>query len=151
MPQTHLKFKINHPHVVAECFDDEVVAINLDTGSYYSIGKSGFTIWALISTGATLHEIMAEVNQRYSGEPPVIEQAVQQFVNELQQAQLIVAQANGANVVPPRASTQASPLSEKVGFDPPILSEYSDMQDLLLLDPIHEVDDTGWPQKQTLN
>jgi hypothetical protein len=32
-------------------------------------------------------------------------------------------------------------------FQPPTLESYNDMQDLLLLDPIHDVDDMGWPQK----
>jgi hypothetical protein len=27
----------------------------------------------------------------------------------------------------------------------PVLNKYTDMQDLLLLDPIHEVDERGWP------
>jgi hypothetical protein len=27
----------------------------------------------------------------------------------------------------------------------PVLSIYDDMQDLLLLDPIHDVDESGWP------
>lgn len=152
MPQTQLKFKINHPHVVAECFDAEVVAINLNTGSYYSMGKSGVTIWALVSTGARLHDIMAEVNQRCSGEPPAMKQAAQKFMAELQQPQLIVVQANGnpPDFSAPSTSSTA-PLCEKMSFDPPVLCEYSDMQDLLLLDPIHEVDSQGWPKKQTLN
>jgi hypothetical protein len=30
-------------------------------------------------------------------------------------------------------------------FQPPTLRKYTDMQDLLLIDPIHEVDDLGWP------
>jgi hypothetical protein len=27
-----------------------------------------------------------------------------------------------------------------------LLNKYSDMQELLLLDPIHDVDDAGWPK-----
>jgi hypothetical protein len=27
-----------------------------------------------------------------------------------------------------------------------VLQKYTDMADLLLLDPIHEVDEQGWPQ-----
>jgi hypothetical protein len=30
-------------------------------------------------------------------------------------------------------------------FSRPILTKYTDMKELLLLDPIHEVDETGWP------
>ena len=30
----------------------------------------------------------------------------------------------------------------------PKLTVYEDMQDLLLLDPIHDVDETGWPARR---
>ena len=36
----------------------------------------------------------------------------------------------------------------KPAFDPPRLEKYSDMQDYLLIDPIHEVDEPGWPAKR---
>ncbi len=32
-----------------------------------------------------------------------------------------------------------------VPYAPPALETYTDMQELLLLDPIHDVDETGWP------
>jgi hypothetical protein len=38
---------------------------------------------------------------------------------------------------------------EGTAFNPPVLSVYSDMEDLLLLDPIHDVDETGWPQPRS--
>ncbi len=34
---------------------------------------------------------------------------------------------------------------DRPAFEAPVLESYSDMQDLLLLDPIHDVDDAGWP------
>jgi len=49
------------------------------------------------------------------------------------------------------ASAQAgnAPIGEMIpvtiAYAPPVLETFSDMQDLLLLDPIHEVDDAGWP------
>jgi hypothetical protein len=30
-------------------------------------------------------------------------------------------------------------------FSPPVLQKFSDMQELLLVDPIHEVKAEGWP------
>jgi len=149
MSQSQLKFKINQPHVVAENFDDEVIAINLDTGRYYSIGQSGATVWTLVSSGATFSEVMAEVRARYLGEPAMMEQAVEQFVAELQRTQLIVAQSNGVNATFPTLSKPTTIPPEKNLFNPPTLCEYSDMQDLLLLDPIHDVDETGWPKRKT--
>ena len=40
---------------------------------------------------------------------------------------------------------EAGSETEKPSFEAPILHKYTDMQDLLLLDPIHEVDEAGWP------
>jgi hypothetical protein len=34
---------------------------------------------------------------------------------------------------------------DKPPFEMPKLSKYTDMEDLLALDPIHEVDEMGWP------
>ncbi len=34
------------------------------------------------------------------------------------------------------------------GLLKPRLETYSDMQDLILLDPVHEVDERGWPHAQ---
>jgi hypothetical protein len=33
----------------------------------------------------------------------------------------------------------------KKPFTDPVIEIYTDLQDLLLLDPIHDVDDRGWP------
>jgi hypothetical protein len=35
--------------------------------------------------------------------------------------------------------------SPREPFAAPALNTFSDMQELLLLDPIHEVDEAGWP------
>lgn len=42
-------------------------------------------------------------------------------------------------------SPPAAPVGERPPFVRPILQKYTDMADLLLLDPIHEVDEQGWP------
>ena len=43
------------------------------------------------------------------------------------------------------AQVETDPGIERLSFEAPILHKYTDMQDLLLLDPIHEVDEAGWP------
>jgi hypothetical protein len=45
--------------------------------------------------------------------------------------------------VPP--SPEPVPQTEKKHFVAPCLHKYTDMQELLLIDPIHDVDDYGWP------
>ena len=41
--------------------------------------------------------------------------------------------------------------SKKKAFAKPKLSKFGDMQDLLLLDPIHDVDQQGWPNSPENN
>jgi hypothetical protein len=35
------------------------------------------------------------------------------------------------------------------GYDPPVLNRYDDLQKLALLDPIHDVEEAGWPNRKT--
>ena len=37
------------------------------------------------------------------------------------------------------------PVEFPADYAPPAMSKYTDMEDLLLLDPVHEVDEVGWP------
>ncbi len=147
MSQFPLKFQRNHPQVITEHFDDEVVAINLETGCYYNMEKSGALVWMLICQGVTFDEIMHEVEQRYLGERALIEPSIWQFMDELQQAQLVV-QSTDSAIAQPDTPLRLPASSAKIAFTPPVLCEYTDMQELLLLDPIHEVSNQGWPVRQ---
>ncbi|HEX2154966.1 MAG TPA: hypothetical protein VHL52_13445, partial [Acidimicrobiia bacterium] len=36
-------------------------------------------------------------------------------------------------------------VAEVTPFEPPVLEEFDEMKEMLLYDPIHDVDETGWP------
>jgi hypothetical protein len=63
----------------------------------------------------------------------------------LQQEELIVSENGERTEGIKEFNAQVQPGPEKPRFEPPILRTFEDMQDLLLLDPIHEVDEMGWP------
>ncbi len=142
-------FRISTSQVIEETIDDEVMIVDLESGNYYSLDKVGADIWHLIKMkeGASAAQLVASCAKRYEGCRVEIENGVRQLVAELEQEKLIVAvQPNGSSAVtngkmPAAHGTQ----SQKSRFEVPILHKYTDMQDLLLLDPIHEVDETGWP------
>jgi hypothetical protein len=143
-----VRWRVNQPSVVHEILDGEVVLINMDTGSYYSLDGIGADAWALIEIGAaTTNEIVGEISRRYDGDPLEVKQAVVRLIEELRQEGLIVADGTGA--VEPTATPAGlnHKEAEKRKFEAPTLQKYTDMQELLLLDPIHEVDDTGWPNR----
>lgn len=83
---------------------------------------------------------MAHLAVRYDADPALVETAVTDFVGRLHDEGLIRAAPDGQ----PRVAL-AVPARSSVEFSAPTISVYSDMEDLLLLDPIHDVDETGWP------
>ena len=139
------RFRVNSPNVTHETIDDEVVIINLDSGSYYSMSGIGAAIWSLIDSGASIDEASAHATARYAGEAESIRAGLGALVEALHGEALIVADRNRTPV--PLAAT-ASVDGDRPAFAAPTLQKFTDMQDLLLLDPIHDVTEDGWPHKE---
>ena len=139
------RFRINTPTVTHETIDGEAVIINLDSGNYYSLVEAGSFIWALVDKGASASEVQDVVQLSYEGDAADIDQGVQQLLAQLQQENLIVP-VNGIPAVDLTDLTASHIGQGKPSFKAPALNKFSDMQELLLLDPIHDVDDTGWPK-----
>ena len=143
----HMRFRINSPHIIHETIDLETVIVNLDTGNYYSLDQIGVEIWNLIEKHISLDEIIEDISRRYEGNRTLIEQAVIQLANELNQENLIINDSSEPSETNSgfdyKEITGAQ--TKKMSFEAPILHKYNDMQELLLIDPIHEVEETGWP------
>ena len=144
------RFQVNKPKVINEIIDGEAIIVNLDNGNYYSTDKVGAVIWNLLENGSAQQQIVETLAQQYTGSPVAMAEGVRKLITELQHEGLIVPQqekepsTNGATSQNPTQETQAQN-GEKPLFETPVLHKYNDMQDLLLLDPIHDVDETGWP------
>ncbi|PSB02892.1 PqqD family protein [Merismopedia glauca] len=140
-------FRINSPKVVHETIEGEVVVVNLDRGDYYSLAKVGADIWDGIARGISQDNLITEISHRYDGSYEEIKASIDIFIEKLQLEKLIVLEsANTAAIA--NNGTQETPsntIKDKAKFEPPTLEKFTDMQDLLLLDPIHEVEETGWP------
>ncbi|WP_242048942.1 PqqD family protein [Planktothrix sp. FACHB-1365] len=142
------KFNANTPKVVHESIDGEVVVVNLEQGDYFSLVKVGADIWDGLMRGLSRGDIVSEIIQRYEGEHTIIENAVNHLIEQLQKEELIVLHT-GDEVDShnnPNDPTPTIANLEKLKFEPPSLQKYTDMEELLALDPIHEVDEQiGWP------
>ena len=66
------------------------------------------------------------------------------FCAELEREGLIVSLDGTADSDPEPSFDLPQPNNGQV-FSPPVVEKYTDMQDLVLLDPVHEVDERGWP------
>ena len=145
-----MRFKINTPDVIYESFDNEVFIIHFETGSYYSLDKSGKDIWEVIKGGATAIEIIEHLTHMYKGPREHKKTAVNQLIAELQRENLIVpgkVEESGCEGEA-KGQVEKHPETEKLRFETPALQKYTDMQELLLLDPIHDIDYTDFSSKK---
>jgi hypothetical protein len=134
--------RVNAPAVVAEIIDGEAVIMDLSTGHYFSTLQVGCDIWRGIELGASRSALVRGLVSAYGVEPDVAAAAVGSFVDELLQRKLVL-ESNGTASNDELPATWVSPTGQP--FSTPVLNAYTDMEELLLLDPIHDVDQAGWP------
>lgn len=139
-------YRINRPEVIDEQFEDEYVLVNLRTGVYYCLSSGSAVVWDALGSGATAAEVLQHVGALYQGDPADMQDQVSGILSDMEREALISQEASLANGRAPRAATPQAPLPHP-DFPQPRLEKYTDMQALLLLDPIHQVDETGWPSK----
>ena len=142
-------YKINSPTVINETIENESVIINLDNGFYYSLESVGAEIWDALDKHISLSDICTGLAKKYNIEKDTAESTVNEFITQLIKENLIVPLSESERTTNNltclfrgRASAQ---------FSKPVLNKFGDMQDLLLLDPIHEVDEAGWPHSKPEN
>lgn len=137
-------FRVNSPGVAWEDFQDEVIIVNLESGAYFSTRDVGAEIWRRLASGSPLAAVEDSLLALYEVEAEVLAAALADFAATLQEHGLLVPAAESASA----PDTATAVPGAKRSFVAPTLEAYSDMQDLLLLDPIHEVDESGWPNPQ---
>jgi hypothetical protein len=134
-------YRVNSPYVVHEMIEGEVILVNLDSGSYYSLDGAGAAFWEQLDQGASLPAAVAALQAHYEAAPETIAAAAAALLNDLL-AEGLVKEAGSPPASPTVTSLSAN---GRRPFIAPVLNKHTDMQDLLLLDPIHEVDQAGWP------
>ncbi len=131
------------PNIMHEMIDDEVVVVNLDNGTYYSFDGVGGQVWSLIGgEGRSLASLTTKAASLYAGESEQIAAAVGRFIGQLTDEGLLRIEAGEDKADDAKMDAGAPPSAP---FVEPSLQKYTDMEALLLADPIHEVDDAGWP------
>jgi len=137
------RYRVNGPNIVSDVIDDEAVIVNLENGTYYSLSAPGAEIWEALRGGATVAEVHQLLTARYEGDAGDITAALGDLVGEMEREGILVAEDQ-----PVGATTGAvdhAARADRPSFQRPVLHRYSDMEAILMLDPIHEVDETGWP------
>ncbi|MDT9600475.1 PqqD family protein [Sphingosinicella rhizophila] len=131
------RYEMNTPSVAGEVIDGEAIIMHLGSGHYFSTDGSGALLWAGIEQKQDMAALADALVAAYAIGRDEAEAAAGAFVTDLK-ANDLIREAAGAG-------GEFSPPAIGGAYAPPRLQRYTDMQDLLLLDPIHDVDEVGWP------
>jgi hypothetical protein len=137
------RYRINPDKIVYETFGNEVLVINLDIGTYHSLTGASSRLWAILVSGAPAEAIVTALTRAHDHDPGLMADAVREFLGRLT-AENLVEQDASPDAFAPQDVTEM-PCGSKTPFTGFELSTFTDMQDLLLLDPIHDVEEAGWP------
>jgi len=132
-----MRYRVNTPAVASQVIGGEAMLIHFDSGRYYAVEGSGADVIGWLEEGRSIDEVVDAWGETGARRDAIAE-TIERFVRTLLDEGLLVALADGA---PP---TTARPTA-RAAFAPPSLATYTDLEDLLRLDPIHDVDDAGWP------
>lgn len=121
-------------HVTHQTIDGEVIAIHFNTGHYFSMRGSAAAIWQQVAAGQPVERI-AKI---FPDAPPDAPEQIAAFVAQLGEADLL-------EEAPASTAGADAPAFEVPVWNPPVLESFSDLSQLLLADPIHDVEE-AWPK-----
>lgn len=127
--------------IVHETLDGEAVIINLVSGTYYSLQGIGAILWQDVVASTTAGDLGRRLVAEADLAPDAARAAVDQFVAGLYGEALIAVDPAPANATPAVADLPGD-LGQAL-----TLQRFTDVQELLALDPVHDVDEVGWPVK----
>ena len=140
MRNADLRLTPNRTNVAAKVIDGEAIILDVTRGAYYSLDGAGAVIWTSIEQGHPLRAIVRILEERYDGTSNQFEQHVEDLTDHLLREGLVVP-AIGAKV---HVEEPIPPVGLRQPFTAPELHKYTDMGDLLALDPPMPVlDDSG--------
>lgn len=138
-----MDYKLVSGHLSIERLDGEVIAIDFRSGKYGSfIGPSADIMW-LLQTETPRSRWYSLVSESFPKGPSkeAFNRDIEDFMNRLAELQIIeeASQLTG--------SVESLPEDyERAVWSTPVFAIQDDLVELLVIDPIHDTSDDGWPQ-----
>ena len=136
-------YGIDEMAVVSDVIGGEAVMLHRVSGDYFSTDGTGCLIWQWIGKGQSRDWMIKTLSTRFAAEPSEISVAVDAFLADLVNHKLVRGIGEGVGSLAEAALESLS--QARTEFVPPVLHVYSDIRRMILLDPIHEAAETGWP------
>jgi len=137
-------FVIVDGQVVHDVIDDEVVVVHLGTGNYYSLRGPALAVWLRLAQPATVAETADVIAASWALGSN----------SALLAAPALLSYLVGEGLILAERPVDSDPLALE-SLDPDIaaalmVEKFTDVQELLTIDPVHDVDDRGWPSTPTV-
>ena len=133
------QYELADPGMIsARVFDDEIVIANFATGIYYSLRFAAAEIWLGLMAGVPADRIVQTIAPAGNGAQQAFADAARTFIRTLADEKLIRPAERAVD-------EHWRPRVVDGTYEAPVFERFTDMEDLLLLDPIHDVGKTGWP------
>ena len=137
-------YQINQSRVIFEILNSEVIVVNFSTGDYFSLMHSAKPIWQLLDKGVTVSNIASLLAAHYQQDLTALTNDLNPFIEELLKEELIIPTV-GERLPSEIRDLLSADLNLTCDYTPPIIHKYSDVQNLLKIDPVHDVTAAGWP------
>lgn len=141
-------WKLAGAHIVSETIEGEVIVVNLLDGTYYSITGSGTVIWAGICEGYPKPLILQCLEAAFQEAPAELSDYVDAFTSRLAEEGLIQEPESDEQTLQHRELLDSLSNGAKKPFEESGFAKFSDMEDVLKMDPIHDFDESGWPNRR---
>lgn len=123
--------------IVFESFDGEAVVLDLSNGKYFGFSDSGSKVWQALSSGVGTEALI----QSAAGAAAIDAAALEAFIAQLVEFGLLAPSS-----ATPLPSSDDLPAALAAASEPLNVSVHDDLADLIIVDPIHEVEEPlGWP------
>lgn len=133
-----IRYKLDTKALTFEKFDDELIVINLARGTYSSLTGGAPAIFDLLAEARSALDIVRLFGLDPDKSPERVTELTA-FLTLLAENGFVGSVADG-----PSSPSPPNPLD----WSEPAIEIFHDLSDLMLLDPIHEVDtEAGWPTK----
>lgn len=134
------KYKLNENLISMERLDGEVIIISFESGKYYSSSETGADLLWLLKQNVE-PKVWEEVLQKRFNFDKFPFQEISDFLNRCN-SEGIISNWDGDLSGQPDLPNDY----EFTAWKKPELLAFADLQDLLVVDPIHDSSLEGWPQ-----
>ncbi|NVK36170.1 MAG: PqqD family protein [Rhodobacteraceae bacterium] len=141
MRQSAFVFVSANDDIVFEEFDGDFVILDLQSGEYHAVEGSAAILWKLLMDGICPKAILDE----FEAHPKLTVNQIEEYITNLVENGLIK-ESDQLAVAGLSEDDKASLLALTAA---PKTDLFSDLSDLILADPIHDVDEeAGWPVRK---